>query len=114
MPSPGVVEFARLLVRQVRDAPIRNCDQRWGQLGLPGAMNLVVPDVVDETVFSLLHAIDTGSLRVKFVTSSGAEIDLTEDGRGELAGWYMGSGGWRTLFSEERVVDDGADTHEMG
>ncbi len=29
-------------------------------------------------------------LRVKFISSSGKEVDLTETGLGELAGWYMG------------------------
>jgi hypothetical protein len=36
-------------------------------------------------------------------------VELTEDGLGELAGWYMGSGGWRAMFSRERFVDDFAD-----
>jgi len=69
-------------------------------------LKTVVPDVVDEAVFSLLRAIDEGALRLKFMSSSGREVDLTEEGLGELAGWYMGSGGWRAMFSEERYVDD--------
>ena len=60
-------------------------------------------------MFSLLHAIDQGVLRLKFVSSTGREVDLTEEGKGELSGWYMGSGGWRAMFSEERYVDDFAD-----
>lgn len=72
-------------------------------------VSIVVPDAVDETVFSLLQAIDQGLLKLKYVSSSGREIDLAEEGLGELSGWYMGSGGWRAMFSEERYVDDFSD-----
>ena len=119
MPSPEIEEFAKTVVRQVRDASVRNCDgllqpharspvaRRWRGLGAsPSDLKTVVPDVVDEAVFSLLRAIDEGALRLKFMSSSGREVDLTEEGLGELAGWYMGSGGWRAMFSEERYVDD--------
>ena len=122
MPSPEIEEFARELVRQVRDAAVRNCDallqpqakspeaRRWKQLGAsPSDLRIVISDIVDETVFCLLHAIDEGGLRLKFVSSRGREINLTEGGLSELAGWYMGSGGWRAMFSQERYVDDFAD-----
>lgn len=122
MPTPEIEEFAQTLVRQVRDATVRNCDallpsqagslvaRRWRQLkAAPSELGTVVPDVVDEAVFGLLQAIDQGLVRLKFVSSNGREIDLTEEGLGELSGWYMGSGGWRAMFSEERYVDDFSD-----
>lgn len=122
MPSQEIEEFARALVRQVRDASVRSCDgllrpqanspvaRRWKALEAPAAdLGAIVPDAVDEAVFNLLHAIDQGALRLKFVSSTGREVDLTEEGMGELAGWYMGSGGWRAMFSEERFMDDFAD-----
>ena len=122
MPSPEIEEFARTLVRHVRDATVRNCDgllqpqanspvaQRWRSLGASASdLGVIVPDAVDETIFSLLQAIDQGLLRLKFVTSTGREIDLTDEGLAELSGWYMCSGGWRGMFSEERYVDDFAD-----
>jgi hypothetical protein len=122
MPSQEIEEFAKALVRQVRDAAIRNCDihrgpqadspvaRRWRALTASASdIGVIVPDIVDETMFWLLHAIDEGTLRLKFVSSSGREIELTEEGESELAGWYMGSGGWRAMFSEERYVDDFAD-----
>jgi hypothetical protein len=122
VPSPALVEFARTLVQQVRDAAIRNCDallepharsaaaRRWKGLGAASAdLRVVIPDAVDETVFGVLQAIDQGLLRMKYVCRDGREIDLTEEGQGELSGWYMGSGGWRALFSAERFVDDVAD-----
>lgn len=122
MPIPEIDEFARTLVQKVRDVAIRNCDallepqsrarvaRRWKGLDAKSSdLRSVVPDVVDETVFCVLQAIDEGSLRLKFVSSSGREVDLAEEGHGELSGWYMGSGGWRAMFSEERFVDDFAD-----
>lgn len=122
MPTPEIEEFANTLVRQVRDAAIRNCDAllqpqagspvalRWKRLAAKSSdLQTVVPDAVDETVFGILQAIDQGLLRLKFVSSSGREVDLAEEGQGELSGWYMGSGGWRAMYSAERFVDDFAD-----
>ena len=119
MPTKEVEEFARILVERVRDAAVRDCDgllqpnaaspaaKRWRKtFQKPESLRTVIPDAVDEVVFSLLRAVDEGGLRLKFVSSSGKEIDLTEDGLGELAGWYMGSGGWRSMFSRERFADD--------
>lgn len=125
MPIAEIEEFARTLVREVRDASIGNCDgfteelasspaaARWRRLGAAAAdVRVAIPDVVDEAVFSLLHAIDQGTLRLRFVSSGGREIDLTEQGLGELAGWYMGSGGWRAMYSKERHADDFTDLEE--
>lgn len=122
MPIPEIEEFARTLVQQVRDAAIRNCDALLQpQAGSPGArrwkgldadssdLRVVIPDAVDEAVFSVLQSIDQGLLRLKYVSSSGREVDLTEAGQGELSGWYMGSGGWRAMYASERFVDDFAD-----
>jgi len=67
---------------------------------------------VDEVVFSLLQAIDEGALRMKFISRTGRQVDLTEEGFGELSGWYMGSGGWRAMFSRERYEDDFSDMSE--
>jgi hypothetical protein len=72
-------------------------------------LNVVIPDVVDDTLFYLLQAIDTGLLKLSFTASNGKVVDLPTDGLGELAGWYMGSGGWRRMFSKERFVDDFVD-----
>jgi hypothetical protein len=122
MPSPEIEEFARTLVRQIRDAAIRNCDgllqpqagspvaRRWrGLQASPSDLGVMIPDAIDEAVFSLLQAIDQGVLRLKYVSSGGREVDLTEEGLGELSGWYMGSGGWRAMYSAERFTDDFSD-----
>ncbi|MBI2391860.1 MAG: hypothetical protein HYV09_19875 [Deltaproteobacteria bacterium] len=116
-------EFAELLVREVRDAAIQGCDgnlrsespspvaRRWRAAaagGTDAALPVAIPDCVDETIFYLLHAIDEGSLRLSFTASSGRTVDLTEEGLGELSGWFMGSEGWRRAYSEERFADDAA------
>lgn len=122
MSNPEIEEFAKTLVQQVRDAAIRSCDDllqpragspvafRWkGLRAEPSDLRTVIPDAVDEAVFGVLRAIDQGLLRLKYVSSSGREVDLTEKGNGELSGWYMGKGGWRAMYSAERFVDDFAD-----
>ena len=72
-------------------------------------VSIVIPDVVDEAVFHLLLAIDQGLLKLSFTASNGQKVELPTDGLGELSGWYAGSGGWRALYSKERVIDDFAD-----
>ena len=118
MPTPEIEEFAKELVRHVRDMAITSCDRllnpnartpialRWQQAGDDHAIRTVIPDAIDEAVGALLRAVDNGELRLKFVAKSGKEIDLTEDGLGELVGWYIGTGGWRAMYSGERFVDD--------
>ena len=125
MPIPEIEEFARTLVEQVRDATIQSSDRefqpnakspvaaRWKEAAThstPQALaEVLIPDIVDDTLFYLLNAIDQELLHLKFVSSSGKEIDLVEDGLGELSGWYMGSDGWRAMHSKERFADDCAD-----
>jgi hypothetical protein len=117
---PELEEFARILIQRVRDSAIKSSDmalrpdvedpvaKRWRAAGVEKA-EVVIPDVVDESVFCLLNAIDQGVLHLVFISSNGTKVDLTEEGVGELSGWYMGSGGWRALHSQERFADDIAD-----
>jgi hypothetical protein len=121
-PNPEIEEFAKVLVRDVRDIAMRSCDTqlqphagspvatRWRETGVQAeAVRVLIPDVVDDALFTLLDAIDHGVLRLKFISSNGQEVDLTEEGLGELAGWYVGPEGWLEMFAEERFVDDLAD-----
>ena len=126
--TPELEEFARVLVQWVRDHAIQSNDRelqpnarspvaaRWreaSRCGVPEEFaKVLIPDVVDDTVFYMLQAIDQEVLHLKFVSSSGKEVDLTKDGRGELSGWYMGSRGWRAMHSKERFADDCAD-HDL-
>lgn len=123
--TPEISEFAEVLVRQVRDAAVRSCDmqlepetetpvaKRWKTsiASVGGASNaaMLVPDCIDEAVFHLLRAIDQGLLVLSYTASNGRAVDLSVEGRGELSGWYMATGGWRSLYAAERFVDDFAD-----
>jgi len=117
MTSPEIEEFAKTLVETVRDAAIRASDllldpnakgptaKRWRQAmknGTPAAFaKVVIPEVVDGTIFYLLHAIDEGTLKLAFADSKGKTVDLENEGLGELAGWYAG-GDWPSQYSRER------------
>lgn len=124
MPNTEIEEFARLLIQEVRDVAIRACEARlnpetrsavalrWKRPGT--TVYDVLPDCIDEALAQLLIAIDQGAIRLRFIANDGRAIDLTDEGLGELAGWYMGSDGWRAKYSNERYVDDFADLNEPG
>lgn len=66
--------------------------------------------MVDEVLFELLNAIDNEDLPVAWRRLDGSWIALQNLGRGEMAGWLMGSeDGWRQRFSEQRYFDLFAD-----
>ena len=123
MPTPEIEEFAKILVRQVRDGAIQSSDrtlhaqhhiaERWRNAGRDGDVEkiatVLIPDIVDNVIFHLLRSIDQNALKISFTASSARTVDLAEDGLGELGGWYMGSDGWRAMFSGERFVDDFSD-----
>jgi hypothetical protein len=130
MPNPEILEFAKILVQHVRDTAIRSCDQRasgnfksivaerWkkaaaGHANLDSIAKVLIPDIVDDTLFHLLLAIDQEILRLSFTASDGKTIDLPEDGYGELAGWYPGSEGWCEMYSKERFFDFAPDPKDM-
>jgi hypothetical protein len=121
--TPEIEEFANIIVKCVRDASIKSNDgtllsdhivaKRWKEAARSGSnesyAKVLIPDIVDDTIFYLLRAIDEGILRISFTASNGKTIDLSSIGLGELAGWYMGSDGWRAKYSKERFVDDFTD-----
>lgn len=125
MPTHEIEEFAKILVQRVRDAAIQSSDRtmrqdagdpvarRWREAareGKPEALaRVLIPDIVDDTIFYFLQAIDQELLRLSFVAANGKTVDLATDGLGELSGWYMGSPGWRAMFAKERFVDDLSD-----
>ena len=124
MPNPEIEEFAKILVREVRDCAIRSCDvplrpnaagpmgKRWKEAAARDPevfAKVIIPDVVDVTVFELLRTIDEGLLKLSFTASKGEKVDLTVDGLSELAGWYAGIPGWRSMYSKERFIDDYSD-----
>ena len=121
MPNPEIEEFAKLLVHQVRDWAISGCDislrsnaagpraKRWKEAAKGDSESfakVIIPDVVDNTIFELLRAIDEGLLKISFTASNGKQVNLWEDG--ELAGMYAG-GDWPSQYSKERFIDDCSD-----
>jgi hypothetical protein len=125
MPNSTIEEFAKVLVQGVRDTAIKSSDsrlkkdarhliaERWKKLirenNAESLIQSLIPDIVDNTLFVLLHAIDQGELRLSFTDSAGKTVDLSEEGLGELAGWFLGSGGWRSQYSAQRFIDDFSD-----
>jgi len=120
MPRPEIEQFVKLLVREVRDPAIRNSDlrlrpdvtsaiaQRWKESGRAGQLEPIaktlIPDVVDDTIFYLLHAIDEGLLQLSFTDSNGQTVNLNKEGHSELGGWFAGE--WCKKYTKERFIDD--------
>ncbi len=122
MLNKEIQEFAENLVKQVRDTAIRSCDgqmkpnintpiaKRWRGIIENGTVQelqkAMITDCIDEALFFLLQSIDQGVLNLSYNSSDGKSVNLTEEGLGELSGWYMGSEGWRSEYSGERFTDD--------
>jgi hypothetical protein len=113
--------LGRSLIQHVRDRAIQECDrlasgqsvgpdgQRWdGVLSSDqsrSAVAALIPDIVDQTMFQLLHALDNELVPLAFRHADGSIVPLNAVGMGEMGGWYMGSPGWRHEFSNERFFD---------
>lgn len=124
MLAPEIREFAEALMQEVRDNAIADCEvglaptctsvsakrlRRVRGENEDEFLRMLVSDAVDTTIFFLLNAIDNDEIKLCFVTREGSVVDLPREGRAELAGWFMGSGGWRAMFSKKPHVDDFAD-----
>jgi len=123
MDSGEIVEFSKTLIKDVRDMAIRSCDvqlhaiskdivrspiaKKYQELAntkdIQKFGEALIADAVDDTIFYLFHAIDNGIINVSITASNGKLINLTKEGLGELAGWYIGE--WREKYSEERCND---------
>jgi hypothetical protein len=109
-----------LLIQLVRDRSIKNCDalaagriggedgRRWRDLladrRARGAVQELIPDIVDQGLFVLLNALDQGDLPLAWQRSDGSYVDLYDLGKSEMAGWLMGGDaeGWRARYSSQR------------
>lgn len=119
MPTRNIEEFLGLLVEHVRDSAIASCDsvlesktpmaKRWKRAGATASnLRTLIPDIVDNTIFHLLNAIDNTELHLTFTTKKGHTVDLLKEGKSEIAGEYLG-GKWRAEVSSKRFVDDADD-----
>ncbi|MGZ3759790.1 MAG: hypothetical protein ACXVAY_12915 [Mucilaginibacter sp.] len=121
MTKEETIEFAKLLVQQIRDSAIRSCDvqlytdnlksptaNRWRKAENEGNKKqfgeMIISDSVDSTIFFFLQAIDDGLLHISFNASNGKTIEVAGDIIGELSGWYMGE--WISKYTNERFIDD--------
>jgi len=121
MSKEETIEFAKLLIQNVRDLAIKSCDvqlhatnmksptaKRWRDAKNSGDIDkfgeTIISDCVDDTIFYFLLAIDEGLLNVSFTLSNGKSVALTNDITGELGGSYMGE--WRSKYSNERYSID--------
>jgi hypothetical protein len=112
--------FARLLMGLVRDRAIGECDRlaqgsvrgpsgkRWqdviSQKSPQDALAELIPEIVDQTLFQLLDAIDNGALPLHWQGEDGSVEPLSEVGLNEMAGWVAG-GDWPHEYSKKRRHD---------
>jgi hypothetical protein len=69
-------------------------------------MHELLPDIIDQTLFHLLDAIDNGQLPLGWKHNDGSFRDLGDLGQGQMGGWLMmGTGGWLDRFSRQRFFD---------
>ncbi len=67
---------------------------------------IIVAECVDITLYEVLYAMDDPDLlHLLYTTNAGEVVDWSVVGGGEPVGWYIGSPGWRTWYSNERVDD---------
>ncbi len=122
MAREEINELGKLIAQNVRDLSIQNGDmcltgdnmnnpviKRWRDLKESGRIDefakAIIADCVDDAIFYLLDSIDNGIINISFQASNGKVINLPKDGSGELAGDYVGDGGWIEAYSKERFFD---------
>jgi hypothetical protein len=113
--------FAELLMTKVRDQAIAECDrlargeirgpsgERWraAKAGSDTEVALLrlIPDIVDQTLFELLDAIDNDVFPILWRGEDGSVDALREIGKWEMAGWLAG-GDWPRTYSAQRRNDN--------
>jgi hypothetical protein len=128
MENQGVELFAKQLIEKVRDRAIMNCDgyltadklyaaavgpgSQFSRAEFDRLVQYVISNSVDTTLFYLCLSIDYGELNLRYSADNGDDLNLTEAGEQEMAGWYAmldNEEGWRQRFSKERIQDDFGD-----
>jgi hypothetical protein len=113
--------FADQLMRRVRDPAVARCDrlakgevrgpagEYWRRNVSSGSIHELIPEIVDSVLFELLDAADNGELNLAWRNADGSCVALHDLGSQEMAGWLVGSGGWRERFSQQRFYDPAGD-----
>ncbi len=111
--------FAQLLMRVVRDPSIQDLDalaarwmgpvdKRWRELlsdrKARAAVQELIPDIVDQVLFRLLHALDQGDLPLAWQREDRSYVALSDLGKSEMTGWLVMSepDSWRAQYSSQR------------
>lgn len=113
-------EFGKKLIEQVRDqaissrevlgnpyskSPARLRLNQFDEKCVDHVLDVLVPELIDETLFYLLRSIDGGHIRLLYVADDGQKCDLEADGLGELAGWLNGEDGWVERYSKFKLIE---------
>ncbi len=100
----SVAEVDRRLAGSAKDAQARRWREITADPKVREALDELAPDIVDMVVFNLLWQVDEGVLSLEI--ADGESVMQTEDSqRGEMAGWFEGSPGWRHSYARERFND---------
>ena len=117
MTKEQFTEFAKLVVKHVRDKAIGSSDAQlyaknsrapianhWRKARESGDMDkyaeTIIADCIDDAIGCFLLAIDEGVFKLSFKTTDG-EYVAADELEGEICGWYMGD--WREHYSTKRV-----------
>ena len=113
--------YRTVLVNQLRDSVIRTCDAvadghvhggvalGWHQAFETGSVEAIIehliPDIVDETIASLLRLVDDDVLDITLIGDAGSrQTPLSQLSDGVAEGDYLGDpDGWRLQASSERI-----------
>ena len=117
-------EFGRLFV-EIRDKEIRFCDsifkdsnspnteiaRRWQKIreenGYEAMIEMMIPFIFDHAIMSILEAIEQGKIRFLYTSqTNGIQIDVSEEGRNNLALLYKAKDGWLSRYAKQRIVDE--------
>jgi hypothetical protein len=105
--------FAAWLMENVRDEAIDTADRYVdGRMAVPGPwaefagddrLKAVIPQVVDEVLFRLVHYAESGS-DLGWRRQDGTWVSFDDLGGGEMGGWLAtdDEDGWRARFSRQR------------
>ncbi|MBA3940100.1 MAG: hypothetical protein C0520_02695 [Sphingopyxis sp.] len=113
--APEIDEFGKKIIQLVRDPTIMSAEiirnkfsrsptrlklNSYDEEIVQEILDIVIPKVIDNTIFYTLRAMDGGGLRMIYRSDAGNACDLDEEGMGELAGWLFGDEGWIKTFSQ--------------
>ena len=112
-------EFGKKLIEQVRDPaiasrevlenpyskdPVRMSLNQFDKKCVEQVLDILVPELIDGTLFRLLRSIDGGDIKLLYVADDGQTCDLEADGLAELAGWLNGEDGWIERYSRYKPI----------